>query len=55
MAISKELIRKYAELIVRTGVNVQPGQIVQLSVSVEQHEFVRRDFYRTAAVDADHD
>ena len=52
MAISKELIRKYAELIVRTGVNVQPGQIVQLSVSVEQHEFaalVMEECYKAGA------
>ena len=39
MSISKELLRKYAQLIVRTGVNVQEGQIVQLTVSVEQYRF----------------
>lgn len=39
MSISKKLLRKYAELIVRTGGNVQPGQVVQLTISVEQHEF----------------
>ncbi len=39
MAISRELLEKYAELIVRTGANVQPGQIVQLTISVEQHPF----------------
>ena len=39
MTISKELLRKYADLIVRTGANVQAGQIVQLVISVEQHEF----------------
>ena len=39
MAVSKHLLQKYAELIVRTGANVQPGQVVQLTVSVEQHEF----------------
>ncbi len=39
MSVSEKLLRKYAELIVRTGVNVQPGQIVQLTISVEQHEF----------------
>ncbi len=33
------LLRDYARLIVRTGANVQPGQIVQLTISVEQHEF----------------
>ena len=39
MTISKDLLQKYAEVIVRTGANVQPGQVVQLTISVEQHEF----------------
>ena len=39
MSISKMLLQKYAALIVRTGANVQPGQVVQLTVSVEQHAF----------------
>ncbi|MBQ9210299.1 MAG: aminopeptidase [Clostridia bacterium] len=39
MGISSNLLQKYAELIVRTGGNVQPGQIVTLAVSVEQHAF----------------
>jgi len=39
MHISKELLQKYARLIVRTGANVQPGQVVQLTVSVEEHQF----------------
>ena len=39
MSISKTLLQKYAELIVRTGANVQPGQVVQLTISVEQHDF----------------
>ncbi len=39
MQISKEILQKYAELIVRTGVNVQSGQVVQLTISVEQHDF----------------
>ncbi|MBR3242058.1 MAG: aminopeptidase [Parasporobacterium sp.] len=37
--MSENLLKKYAELIVRTGANVQPGQIVQLTIAVEQHEF----------------
>ncbi|MBR4539439.1 MAG: aminopeptidase [Clostridia bacterium] len=37
--MSKTLLQKYAELIVRTGANVQPGQVVQLTISVEQHAF----------------
>ncbi|MBQ9010444.1 MAG: aminopeptidase, partial [Clostridia bacterium] len=39
MRISEKLLCKYAELIVRTGANVQRGQTVQLTVSVEQHAF----------------
>ena len=39
MSVSRNLLEKYARLIVRTGANVQPEQVVQLAVSVEQHEF----------------
>ena len=39
MQIRKEILSEYARLIVRTGANVQPGQVVQLSIAVEQHEF----------------
>ncbi len=39
MSVSRNPLEKYARLIVRTGANVQPGQVVQLAVSVEQHEF----------------
>ena len=39
MSISQNLLQKYADLIVRTGANVQPGQIVLLTIAVEQHEF----------------
>ena len=39
MQISKEKLQEYARLIIRTGANVQPGQVVQLSIAVEQHEF----------------
>ena len=52
MNISESLLQKYAELIVRTGVNVQPGQIVQLTASVEQHAFAARvmeECYRAGA------
>ena len=52
MAISENLLQKYAELIVRTGANVQPGQVVLLFVSVEQHEFAARvveECYRAGA------
>ena len=52
MGISGALLQKYAELIVRTGANVQPGQVVQLTVSVEQHAFaalVMEECYRAGA------
>ncbi len=39
MNITQAILQKYARLIVRTGANVQPGQTVQLTVSVEQHDF----------------
>lgn len=41
MKITENLLRKYAELIVRTGANVQKGQTVQLSISVELYAFAR--------------
>jgi aminopeptidase len=37
--ISENLLKKYARLIVRTGANVQKGQVVMLTISVEQSEF----------------
>jgi aminopeptidase len=43
---------EYARLIVRTGANVQKGQIVQLTAAVEQHEFaalVIEECYRAGA------
>ena len=52
MSISKPLLQKYAELIVRTGANVQPGQVVQLTVSVEQSAFaalIMEECYRAGA------
>ena len=39
MCIRDELLQKYARLIVRTGANVQPGQIVRLTIAAEQHGF----------------
>ncbi len=39
MQVNEKILEKYAELIVRTGANVQPGQVVQLTVSVEQSAF----------------
>ncbi|MCR4621776.1 MAG: aminopeptidase [Clostridiales bacterium] len=39
MGISEELLKKYARLIVRTGANVQKGQTVMLTISVELNGF----------------
>jgi aminopeptidase len=41
MKISEHLLEKYARLIVRTGANVQEGQIVQLTIAVENYAFAR--------------
>ena len=52
MKITEAILRKYAELIVRTGANVQPGQVVQLTISVEQHDFaamVTEECYKAGA------
>ncbi len=37
--ISEETIREYARLIVRTGINVQPGQEIIVNCPVEHYEF----------------
>ena len=39
MVVTQEILKKYARLIVRTGANVQPGQVVSLSVSVRESDF----------------
>ena len=52
MPVSENLLQKYAHLIVRTGVNVQPGQVVQISAAVDQHDFALRimeECYRAGA------
>ncbi len=52
MSIPQAILQKYAKLIVRTGANVQPGQTVQLTISVEQHDFaalVIEECYRAGA------
>ena len=38
--MKKTVMRKYARLIARVGANVQKGQVVQLTASVDQSEFV---------------
>lgn len=39
--IEEEIIREYARLIMRTGINVQPGQEIVVSCGVEHYEFAR--------------
>ncbi|MBR6824767.1 MAG: aminopeptidase, partial [Firmicutes bacterium] len=38
--VSSERLRKYAELAVKTGANVQPGQMVIIRAELDQPEFV---------------
>ncbi len=38
--MNKEVLRKYAKLVVCSGVNIQPGQMLWLNGSVEDAEFV---------------
>ncbi len=52
MKLPKERLQSYARLIVRTGANVQPGQVVLLTIAVEQHEFAAlliEECYRAGA------
>ncbi|MBR0355056.1 MAG: aminopeptidase [Oscillospiraceae bacterium] len=39
MKITRELLQRYARLIVRSGANVRPGQTVLLNIAVEQADF----------------
>lgn len=39
MKVTQEILQSYARLIARSGANVRPGQVVQLSISVEQAPF----------------
>lgn len=39
--VDEKRIREYARLIMRTGVNVQPGQEIVIKCSVEHYEFAR--------------
>ena len=39
MKMTKDLLQKYARLIVNTGAHVQPGQVVTLNVAVEISDF----------------
>ena len=52
--ISQEILRKYAELAVRIGVNVQPGQLMVLTSPVDCAFFARlcvEEAYRAEAGD----
>ncbi len=52
MQMNEKKLQDYARLIVRTGANVQPGQVVQLSISVDQYAFARmlaEEAYRAGA------
>ena len=58
MKPTKELLRKYARLLVRMGANVQKGQVVSLSAAVDQHEFacmVMEECYLAGAKKVDMD
>ena len=50
MNVSKDLLSKYADLIVRTGANVQPGQTVLLFIAVEQAPFSTCIFETASAI-----
>ena len=39
--MKKTVLRKYAQLIAQTGVNVQPGQEVFITADLDQPEFVK--------------
>ncbi len=52
--INEEKIREYARLIVRMGINVQPGQEVVIRCPVEHYEFARllvRESYEAGAAE----
>ena len=49
-----EMLNKYAKLIVKSGINVQPGQEIYLNAQVENVEFVRivtEELYKAGAKD----
>ena len=56
MQITKEILEKYARVIVKTGANVQPGQCVNLVANVNQYAFaalVAEECYRAGAKKVD--
>ncbi len=51
--MNKEILKKYAQLIVRTGVNVQPGQKCLLYISTDQAElaaYIVEEAYKAGAL-----
>ena len=52
MKVTKEILQSYARLIVGSGANVQPGQVVLLNIAVDQAEFaamLTEECYRAGA------
>ena len=52
MKLTQELLQSYARLIVRSGANVRPGQVVQLTISVDLvpfAEMLAEECYRAGA------
>ena len=52
MKVTDEILKKYAALIVRTGANVRPGQVVTVNVSVAQEKLammVMEECYKAGA------
>ncbi len=50
--VGEELVREYARLVARIGINVQPGQEIIVNCSVEHYEFARlliEELYRAGA------
>lgn len=48
------LLEKYAELIIRTGVNIRPGQLLVINASIENADFARmlsKEAYKAGAHD----
>ena len=54
--MNEELLRKYARLAVRSGVNVQPGQLLIINAPVKDHQFVEycvEEAYKAGADEVD--
>lgn len=52
--MQKSVLRKYANLLIRKGLNVQPGQVVEIRASLDQPEFIKmcvEEAYKAKASD----